>query len=171
MGEAGENRALTPYKDLVYRELIRFAHEMPGSDLSLADAILIAFKRCTAGKSPDEIDKWLLHLVHHIRLNDVIQRSLARFLSSAQLRSLGFGAEGTEFTLSFEPDYERLIGYSKDLVIGLPEINRSVYWMREIKYVSVEAVCKQLNITPAALKSRLARSRQLVRATMDDFLE
>jgi len=56
-------------------------------------------------------------------------------------------------------------------VEGLPDVYKEVFLLRGIQGLSTKETGKILNVTPAAIKSRLHRSRGLIRERLDPYLE
>jgi RNA polymerase sigma-70 factor (ECF subfamily) len=59
----------------------------------------------------------------------------------------------------------------RDTVEGLPEVYRNVFLLRGIQGLSTKETGRILNVTPAAIKSRLHRSRTLIKERLDPYLE
>jgi RNA polymerase sigma-70 factor (ECF subfamily) len=55
-------------------------------------------------------------------------------------------------------------------IAALPDLYRSVYEMRDVEDLSGDEVARKLGISRAAMKSRLHRARDLVRAHLDAAL-
>jgi len=59
----------------------------------------------------------------------------------------------------------------RNTVEGLPEPYKEVLLLRGIQGLSTKEAGKILNVTPAAIKSRLHRSRDLIRERLDPYLD
>lgn len=57
-----------------------------------------------------------------------------------------------------------------DAIAALPELYRAVYQLRDIEDRPGEEVAEKLGLSRAAMKSRLHRARELVRAHLDATL-
>ena len=58
-----------------------------------------------------------------------------------------------------------------ETVESLPEGYRSVFLLRGIQGLSTRETSEILNVTPAAIKSRLHRSRHLIKERLNPYLE
>jgi RNA polymerase sigma-70 factor (ECF subfamily) len=58
-----------------------------------------------------------------------------------------------------------------ETVESLPESYRSVFLLRGIQGLSTRETSEMLNVTPAAIKSRLHRSRHLIKERLNPYLE
>ncbi len=59
----------------------------------------------------------------------------------------------------------------RQTVEGLPEVYKEVFLLRGIQGLSTKETGKILNVTPGAIKSRLHRSRDLLRERLDPYLD
>jgi RNA polymerase sigma-70 factor (ECF subfamily) len=59
----------------------------------------------------------------------------------------------------------------RQTVEGLPEPYKEVFLLRGIQGLSTKETGKILNVTPGAIKSRLHRSRDLIRERLDPYLD
>jgi len=59
----------------------------------------------------------------------------------------------------------------RQTVEGLPDVYKEVFLLRGIQGLSTKETGKILNVTPAAIKSRLHRSRDLIKERLNPYLE
>jgi RNA polymerase sigma-70 factor (ECF subfamily) len=65
---------------------------------------------------------------------------------------------------------QELINILNDSLNKLPEKYRTVFILKELEGKSIEEVAKILNLSPAAIKTRLHRSRLFLRELMGKYL-
>jgi len=63
-----------------------------------------------------------------------------------------------------------LIDQIRDSVEDLPEIYQNVFFLRDIHGFSIKETSKMLHTTPAAIKSRLHRSRYFLQEKLKPYL-
>lgn len=71
-------------------------------------------------------------------------------------------------TTMISDELSRVIGLAVD---ALPEEYRAVFVLRDIEHFSTEETATSLDLTPAAVKSRLHRARNKVRDHMQSYLD
>lgn len=168
----GDEQALTHLVRSYSAQLWRFGRRVCRDDLDAEDAVQEAFVRLARypelQRAPGVL-AWLRTVVKRICL-----RLLRR--SGATTRRLGTRVEVDE-----EPDARitqeegleryRITELVRSAIAQLQSPYRAVIILRDIEGLSGPEVCSQLQISEAAMKSRLHRAREEVRQTLKPFID
>ena len=157
-------------KDAVYRQLFRVCGNREDAEDVLIEALLKAYKNLGSLRDPAAFQSWLAqigrrvcwHLRQREALLPIIQLS-AMENEGATLPAAGPNAEMQAARL----EMKRVIQHA---LASLPAAEREVYELREIEELSGEEVSRRLNISLAAMKSRLHRARANLRQCLDKEL-
>jgi len=155
-------KQLKQHKDAVYRQMIRVCGNQEDAEDVLVEAILSAFKHYKKLESPKKFQAWLA----------VIGRRVCGRIRKKEtlLPIIALGDSYDEPSTpaeSFDEGDELTYKVHKVLSM-LPEPERLVFELRDIKGLSGPEVADELNISLEAQKSRLHRARAKVRALIDE---
>jgi len=162
--------------------LLRLAHRFLGSEEDardvLQDAMVAVFKSIGSFESNAKLSTWLHRIVVNASLMKLrskrrrdeidIEDYLPRFQED------GHQVEPSQpWTESVESMLERdeLRAQVRASIETLPETHRVVLQLRDIEELSTEETAEILGITPNAVKIRLHRARQALRALLDEHMK
>ncbi|HEU0123561.1 MAG TPA: sigma-70 family RNA polymerase sigma factor [Bryobacteraceae bacterium] len=128
-----------------------------------------AWRRLESFQRDSKFSTWLRKIV--------VNQSLMRLRSQrrAAVQSLDQEADGTPLLEppDLRPDQETALG-NRELTVHLrreigrlPPLFREVLELRDLRELELQEVARQLGISEAATKSRLARARQMLRQRME----
>ncbi len=172
---------ISAFEQLVARydgKLLRIAqhvtHNREDAEDSVQDAFLKAFQHLGEFREDAQFSTWLIR----ITLNQALSRLRKR--RTIKEMSLDDDFEGDDMMLSREaadwaPNPEELYRASelRDILIKTLEelrpILRTVFVLRDIEGLSIDETGEVLSLTPAAVKARLWRARQDLRALLTRY--
>lgn len=153
---------LNQHKDAVYRQMIRVCGNHDDAEDVLVEAILNAYKHYEALESPEKFQAWL----------SVIGRRVCGRIRKKEslLPVIALGESIAESFITPEPfdSGDEFVSKVHSVLELIPEQERVVFEMRDIKGLSGQETADELNISLAAQKSRLHRARAKVRELLDD---
>lgn len=155
------------HKDTVYRQMIRACGNREDAEDVLIEALLKAYRHLDQLRDQEAFRPWLAKIARRICWQVKEKAALAPLLQLSELEQ-----EGRELAADHpSPEAQLLTGRMKEVLreaIGaLPPRYREVYELRDLEEVPGEEVAARLGISLAAMKSRLHRSRALVRERLD----
>lgn len=163
-------RLITDHRDAVYRQMVRACGNHEDAEDALANAILSALKAAEQLREPERFQAWLAMIGRRAcaRLKGRLKES--SFESLEALQAMGFEASNEEPSPYDTTERDALKECVAGAIEGVPDLYREVYVRREIQGEPAAVVAKALGISLPALKSRLHRARQMVRAALDSGL-
>jgi RNA polymerase sigma-70 factor, ECF subfamily len=179
--QRGENEAFEELIRTHGAQLLRVARRLLASEEDARDAVqdafVAAFKSIGTFESAALLSTWLHRIVVNACLmklrtrrrkpEEDIEQHLPRFLADGhQAESTAAWSESPE-TMLQRSELSRLVRRSID---ELPETYRAVLMLRDIEELSTEEVAMMLGTTANAVKIRLHRARQALRALLDPHL-
>jgi RNA polymerase sigma-70 factor (ECF subfamily) len=139
------------HRDRVFRYLSRFV----GHGEAARDLTQEVFLRVTRGPVPesDEAGRraWVFRIARNLALNHV--RDDRRHASAAPVDPP-------------HPATQELSAALREAMAALPAVDRDVFLLREIAGLSYDEIARACELTPAAIRSRLHRTRQHLRAAL-----
>jgi RNA polymerase sigma-70 factor (ECF subfamily) len=139
------------HRDRVFRYLSRFL----GHGDTARDLTQEVFLRVTRGPVPKSDDAgrraWVFRIARNLALNHV--RDDRRRPS----------AEPVDRS---RPATQELSAALREAIAALPELDRDVFLLREVAGLSYDEIARASELTPAAIRSRLHRTRQQLRAAL-----
>ena len=152
---ANADLLFTAHRDRVFRYLSRFI----GQGDAARDLTQEVFLRVTRGPVPesDEAGRraWVFRIARNLALNHV--RDDRRRTAAAPVELA-------------RPATQELSAALREAIAALPELDRDVFLLREVAGLSYEEIASASELTPAAIRSRLHRTRQQLRAALDPAL-
>ena len=158
------------HKDAVYRQLIRVCGNHEDAEDVLIEALLKAYRNLDQLRESAAFRAWLAQIGRRVCWQLKQREALRPVLQLSTIEE-----EGQQLPDSAPPaDVQIAKAQMKQMLLRAveqlePEY-REVYQLRDIDELSGAEVCKRLNISLAAMKSRLHRARQSVRKYMDEAL-
>jgi RNA polymerase sigma-70 factor, ECF subfamily len=158
------------HKDAVYRQMIRVCGNHADAEDVLIEALLKAYKHLDQLRDSVAFRSWLAQIVRRVCWQLKEREALMPLLQLS-----GLDAEGKQIPINEDPLEARLAAAQMrqmlhEAISELPEPYRTVYELRDVQEMSGEQVARQLEISLAAMKSRLHRARELVRSRLDAML-
>ncbi len=139
------------HRDRVFRYLSRFL----GHGDTARDLTQEVFLRVTRGPVPKSDDAgrraWVFRIARNLALNHV--RDDRRRPS----------AEPVDRS---RPATQELSAALREAIAALPELDRDVFLLREVAGLTYDEIARASELTPAAIRSRLHRTRQQLRAAL-----
>jgi RNA polymerase sigma-70 factor, ECF subfamily len=156
------------HKDAVYRQMIRVCGNREDAEDVLIEALLKAYHHLDQLRESAAFRAWLAQIAKRVcwqlKEREALQPLLQ--LSTLEEEEVPSNAPTPEVQMARRQMKQLL----QEAVDELPELHRSVYSLRDIEDVPGDEVARRLGISRAAMKSRLHRARDLVRAHLDAAL-
>jgi len=180
---AGDAAAFETLLDRYSARLLRLARRFLDSEEdardALQDAMVAVFKSIGSFESSSMLSTWLHRIVVNTCLMKLrskrrrrdeidIEEYLPRFLEDGhQVEPSEPWSESAESML----ERDELRAQVRASIDRLPETHRVVLQLRDIEEMSTEETAEILGITPNAVKIRLHRARQALRALLDEHMK
>lgn len=156
MNESTFDQLIAEHKDAIYRQMLRVCAHREDAEDALASAIVLAYRSSSDLASEKSFRPWLGTIARRVCLSMRGRPDLESLVEENQI------ADSTD-------NFDRQLMKScvKSALDGLRPIYREVYEACELEEKTVPEVAKALNLSEAAVKSRLLRARQEVRESLD----
>lgn len=161
-------RLARAHKDAVYRQLVRVCGNRDDAEDALVEALTSAYRSLDSLRDEQAFRSWLAQIGRRVCLRIRTRDSLRPIMQLSQMEF-----QGLPEPHSADPPPEDAVALDalsecvSHVVDRLPQAYRDVYVMREIDGLPAEEVCRKLNLSLPALKSRLHRARGIVREMLD----
>ena len=159
-------RLAARHKDAVYRQMVRVCGNREDAEDVLIEALISAYRARESLRDEKSFQGWLAIIG---------RRVCGRLKRRESLLSLVSLADGvnvcTESTAEVEAGRKELKNCVLKAIGALPQSYRIAYELCEIDELPAEEAARRLNISLAALKSRLHRARVMVRQTLDEEIK
>lgn len=157
-------------KDAIYRQMVRMCGNADDAEDVLAESLLKAWRSLGSLHDEAAFRGWLAIIARRTCGRLKARESLLPLLRLADLSETG--KEPADPGAS--PETRLLEEETKACLLqalaDLPPIYRAVYELRDLENLPASAVADRLEISVAAVKSRLHRARALVRRSLDEGL-
>ena len=164
-------RLANEHKDAVYRQMIRVCGNREDAEDVLIEALLKAYHHLDELRDSVAFRSWLATIAKRICWQFKERQALAPLLQISALEDEGRELPSNEEPVDVKLAMEQMKKLLAAAVASLPAQDREVYELRDLRELSGDEVAQRLNISLAAMKSRLYRARRLLRETIDAFLE
>ena len=155
--QEGDPRAIATLVSGSHEHVRRFAHTLCSTPEDAEDAtqeaLIVLYRKIGTLRVAAALASWMFQIVR----NECIRRSRLALRRPVPASSVGPSAE--EEALA-RLEMERIV----DSIAGLPAEQRAVLVLRDIQGLSGAATAQALGLSRAAMKSRLHRGRDAVRA-------
>jgi len=155
------------HKDSVYRQMIRVCGNREDAEDVLIEALLKAYHHLDQLRESAAFRSWLAQIARRVCWQLKERDSLLPLLQLSTLQDEGLEIPETRPGPEQQFARRRMKQILDDAIASLPPVYRSVYEMRDIEDRPGDEVASQLHISRTAMKSRLHRARQMVRAHLD----
>ena len=136
----------------------------------LVEALLKAYRHLDQLRESAAFRGWLAQIARRVCWQLKEREALLPLLQLSTLEEEGREIAGSELTPEGQLARWQMKQLLDDAIKALPPLYRTVYRLRDLEDRPGEEVAAQLGISGAAMKSRLHRARDLVRAHLDAAL-
>jgi RNA polymerase sigma-70 factor (ECF subfamily) len=158
------------HKDAVYRQMIRVCGNREDAEDVLIEALLKAYRHLDQLRESAAFRSWLAQIAKRVCWQLKERESLLPLLQLSTLEDEGRELPGPESPPDVLLAQQQMRQLLKDAVEALPALYRPVYELCDIEDLSGDEAAQKLGISRAAMKSRLHRAREQVRAHVDAAL-
>ena len=168
---------INKYHDKLFSVANRICNNPADAEEVLQDVYMIALNKIDRFEERSTLSTWL----YRITVNAALMKLRSQRTNKSNVPIEGYtsllGEEenvlrfneetrAPDDTLMTKEFYEQI----KDSVEALPEIYQSVFFLRDVQGYSIKETSKMLHTTPAAIKSRLHRSRFFLREKLGPYM-
>lgn len=155
------------HKDSVYRQMIRVCGNREDAEDVLVEALLKAYRHLDQLRDSSAFRAWLTQIAKRVCWQLKERDALLPLIQLSILDEEGREIPGPEPTPELQLARRQMKQFLDVAIAALPPLYREVYRLRDIEDRPGDEVAKQLGISRAAMKSRLHRARDLIRAHLD----
>lgn len=168
---------INKYHDKLFAVANRICNNPADSEEVLQDVYMIALDKIDRFEERSTLSTWL----YRITVNAALMKLRSQRTNKSNIPIDGYTAllgeddnvlrfneeaRSPDETLMTKEFYEQI----RDSVETLPEIYQSVFFLRDVQGYSIKETSKMLHTTPAAIKSRLHRSRFFLRERLGQHM-
>ena len=158
------------HKDAVYRQMIRACGNREDAEDVLIEALLKAYRHLDQLRESAAFRSWLTQIAKRVCWQLKEREALLPLMQLSTLEDEGREIAGGELTPEAQLARRQMKQLLDQALAALPPGYRPVYELRDVQDVSGEETARRLGISLAAMKSRLHRARELMRAHLDSAL-
>jgi len=165
------------YHDKLFSVANRICNNPADAEEILQDVYMIALNKIDRFEERSTLSTWLYRITVNAALMKLRSQRTGKSTIPLDGHDALLGENENVLRLDREarsPDENLLTRelYEKinDSVETLPEIYQSVFYLRDVQGYSIKETSKMLHTTPAAIKSRLHRSRFFLRERLGQYL-
>ena len=168
---------ISRYADKAYGLCFRLTRNKDDAEEALQDTFVNVFTKLKNFEGKSAFSSWLFRVTANTTLMKLRKRrqyqrtALINDLSESEQEKV----QAAKVTAIYEPDnateHGNLSKALLDAIGRLPEEFRAVFLLRDVDGMSTKTVGKILNLSQPAVKSRLHRSRMLLRKKLSSFYE
>ena len=168
---------INKYQDRLFSVANRICNNPADAEEILQDVYMIALNKIDRFEERSTLSTWL----YRITVNAALMKLRSQRTTKGNLPIDGYTAllgenenvlrfneevRSPDETLMTKEFYEQI----RDSVQTLPEIYQSVFFLRDVQGYSIKETSEMLHTTPAAIKSRLHRSRFFLREKLGQHM-
>jgi RNA polymerase sigma-70 factor (ECF subfamily) len=150
--------------------MIRVCGNREDAEDVLIEALLKAYRHLDQLRESAAFRAWLAQIAKRVCWQLKERESLLPLMQLSTLEDEGRELPGRELPADVQLARQQMEQLLKDAVEALPALYRPVYELCDIEDLRGDEVARRLGISRAAMKSRLHRARDLVRAHLDGAL-
>jgi len=158
------------HKDAVYRQMIRVCGNREDAEDVLIEALLKAYRHLDQLRESAAFRAWLAQIAKRVCWQLKERESLLPLLQLSMLEDEGREVPGPELPADVQLARKEMKQLLNEAMEALPALYRPVYELCDVEDLPGDEVAERLGISRAAMKSRLHRARELVRAHLDAAL-
>jgi RNA polymerase sigma-70 factor (ECF subfamily) len=159
------------HKDAVYRQMIRACGNREDAEDVLIEALLKAYRHLDQLRESAAFRAWLAQIAKRVCWQLKERESLLPLLQLSMLEDEGREVPGPEPPPDAQLAQQEMKRLLQEAMDALPALYRPVYELCDVEDLRGDEVAQRLGISRAAMKSRLHRARDLVRAHLDATLK
>jgi RNA polymerase sigma-70 factor (ECF subfamily) len=169
--EAADFEALTrQHKDAVYRQMIRVCGNREDAEDVLIEALLKAYRHLDQLRESAAFRAWLAQIARRVCWQLKERESLMPLLQLSTLPDDGLEIPGDQPDAETQLARRQVKQFLDEAIAALPPGYRAVYELRDVENRPGDEAARELGISRAAMKSRLRRAREMIRARLDLLL-
>jgi RNA polymerase sigma-70 factor (ECF subfamily) len=168
---------ISKYHDKLFAVANRICNNPADAEEILQDVYMILLKKIDRFEERSTLSTWL----YRITVNAALMKLRSQRTSKSHLPIDGYaGVLGEDENVLRVDEAVRspdetlinreLYDHIMDSVEDLPEIYQRVFFLRDVQGYSIKEASKMLATTPAAIKSRLHRSRFFLREKLGEYM-
>jgi RNA polymerase sigma-70 factor, ECF subfamily len=158
------------HKDAVYRQMIRACGNREDAEDVLVEALLKAYRHMDQLRDLVAFRSWLAQIAKRVCWQLKTREALVPLMQLSALEDEGLQISSKEPPMEQRLALQEMKRMLAEAVNSLAPDYRVVYEMRDLQEVPGDETAKMLGISPAAMKSRLHRAREIVRQYLDAAL-
>ena len=158
------------HKDSVYRQMIRTCGNREDAEDVLVEALLKAYRHLDQLRDSAAFRAWLTQIAKRVCWQLKEREALLPLMQLSTLDEEGREIPSSEPTPELNLARRQMKQFLDEAVAALPPLYQEVYKLRDIDDRPGDEVAGKLGVSRAAMKSRLHRARELVRAHLDAAL-
>src|SRR5208337_2822063 len=158
------------HKDVVYRQLMRACGNREDAEDVLIEALLKAYRNLDQLHESGAFRAWLVQIGRRVCWQLKQREALLPILQLSALEGEGMQLASDQESAETTVERQQMKALLQQAIESLPQSEREVYELRDIRELGGEETAAQLNITLAAMKSRLYRARTNLRRYLDGTL-
>src|SRR3989338_7264434 len=175
--EAALNLLMSQYGARVYSLALRMTGSRQDAEEVLQDVFWAVFEKIGGFRGEAKLSSWIYRIVANAALMKLRKRPKVQDLPLEEELGPAMNAEGMiavpvqdwSRLPDEELDRKELAGRLMDAIEQLPSDYKLVFVLRDVEGFSAEEACGILEISVAALKSRLHRARLFLRKQLADY--
>lgn len=159
------------HKDAVYRQMIRVCGNREDAEDVLIDALFKAYRNLGQLREAAAFRAWLAKIANRVCWQLRKRDALLPILQLSTLEQEGRELASEDAPVDSQVELAQMKALLRGAIATLPEPYRQVYELRDLQNLDGPEVAKKLQLSTAAMKSRLHRARALVREQLDAALQ
>jgi RNA polymerase sigma-70 factor (ECF subfamily) len=158
------------HKDAVYRQLMRACGNREDAEDVLIEALLKAYRNVDQLQDVAAFRAWLAQIGRRVCWQLKQREALLPILQLSSLEDEGVELASKHDSAETQVARQQMKSLLQRAIEALPQSEREVYQLRDIEELGGEETASKLNISVAAMKSRLHRARTNLRQYLDEVL-
>src|SRR5271157_148780 len=158
------------HKDAVYRQLLRACGNREDAEDVLIEALLKAYRSLAQLREANAFRSWLAQIGRRVCWQLKEREALLPLMQLSEMEEEGAELAADRPAVETQAARSEMKVRVQRAIESLPEAEREVYVLRDVEELGGEETAVKLNITLAAMKSRLHRARANMRRYMDAAL-
>jgi len=155
---------------MVYRQMIRVCGNREDAEDVLVEALLKAYRHLEQLRDSESFRPWLARIAKRVCWQLKQREALMPLMQLSAMEDEGREIASEQLPIDAQLASTQMKEMLDHAVRQLPPLYQEVYRLRDIDDLPGPEVEKRLGISPAAMKSRLHRARDLVRQYLDEAL-
>lgn len=159
------------HKDTVYRQMLRVCGSREDAEDALSTALLKAYNAMGSLENEESFRPWLVQIGRRVCGRMKHKEHLRPVFELEGLEMAGFQLSDPEPSPEEQALEEEMRRCLLSSLAELPPLYREAYELVDLQEVSLDEASEQLNVTVAALKSRLHRARTGLREKVESKMK